>query len=73
MTLAALAALTGMLAAGQCAMCFRNAEAQSRARAEALNRGILVMLTPLAGAAAVIARVAYKRRARTMGTGGARA
>ena len=70
MRLAALAVLAGALAAGQCAMCFRNAEAQSRARAEALNRGILVMLAPLAVGAGVIARLAYRRRARTIGTGG---
>lgn len=50
---------------GQCAMCFRNAEAQTRARAAALNSGILILLVPLAGGAGAIARLAYKRRGRT--------
>jgi hypothetical protein len=45
-------------------MCFRNAEAQTRARAEAFNRGIAVLAVPLAGACVVIGRLAYNRRAR---------
>jgi len=49
---------------GQCAMCFRNAEAQIRARAETFNKGILILAVPLAGAAGAIAWLAYSRRAR---------
>jgi len=51
---------------GQCAMCFRTAEAQSRARADALNKGIVIMLVPLAAAASAIGYLAYRRRARTI-------
>lgn len=51
-----------VLAYGQCAMCFRNAEAQSRARAEVLNRGILILLIPLAGSTGAIVWLAYRRR-----------
>lgn len=54
------------MAYGQCAMCFRNAEAQTRARAEALNSGIAIMLVPLAGGAGAIASLAYKRRGRRL-------
>lgn len=60
----AAALLLAALATAQCAMCFRNAEAQSRARAGVLNRGIAVMALPLAGAATLVARVAYQRRRR---------
>ena len=45
-------------------MCFRTAESQTRARAEALNKGIVIMLVPLAAAAGAIGYLAYKRRAR---------
>jgi hypothetical protein len=58
------------LCGAQCAMCFRTAESQSRARAETLNKGILIMLLPVAGGAAAIGRLAYNRRARTIETGG---
>ena len=51
---------------GQCAMCFRNAEAQTRARAETFNKGILILAVPLAGAVGAIAWLAYNRRARTI-------
>ena len=51
---------------GQCAMCFRNAESQTRARAEALNKGIVIMIVPLAVAAGAIGYLAYRRRARTI-------
>jgi hypothetical protein len=47
-------------------MCFRNAEAQSRAHAHALNKGIAVLLVPVAASAGLILRLAYKRRARTI-------
>jgi hypothetical protein len=49
---------------GQCAMCFRNAEAQTRARAEVFNRGIVVISVPLAAACGAIGWLAYSRRAR---------
>ncbi len=55
-----------ILASGQCAMCFRTAESQTRARAEALNRGIVIMLVPLAAAVGAIGYLAYRRRARTI-------
>ncbi|MBI2689644.1 MAG: hypothetical protein HYX27_25320 [Acidobacteria bacterium] len=54
----------------QCAMCFRNAESQTKARAEAMNKGILVLAIPLAVSAGAIGLLAYKRRARTIETGG---
>lgn len=54
----------GALGWGQCAMCFRTAEAQNRGRAHALNQGIGILLVPLAGSAGAIAWLAYKRRAR---------
>jgi hypothetical protein len=53
-----------VMAYGQCAMCFRNAESQSKARAEALNKGILILLVPLAGSVGAIACLAYRRRSR---------
>ena len=60
--------LAGLLLAavcgGQCAMCFRNAEAQTRARAEVFNRGIAVLAVPLAAACGAIGWLAYSRRAR---------
>lgn len=62
----ALVLLWAALAWGQCAMCFRNAEAQSRARAEVFNKGILVLAIPLAAIAGAIAWLAYSRRARTI-------
>lgn len=49
---------------GQCAMCFRTAEAQNRGRAEALNQGVAILLVPLAGGAGAIGWLAYRRRAR---------
>lgn len=55
---------------GQCAMCFRTAESQTRARAEAFNKGILVLAAPLAGSMGAIAWLAYRRRARTIETAG---
>lgn len=55
---------------GQCAMCFRNAEAQGRARASAFNQGILVLAAPLAGSFGLVGWLAYRRRARVMDTGG---
>jgi hypothetical protein len=55
-----------VMAYGQCAMCFRNAESQSKARAEALNKGIVILLVPLAGATGCIGYLAYRRRARTI-------
>lgn len=67
---AALALLLASLGWSQCAMCFRNAEAQSRAREGAFNRGILIMAVPLAASASVIAALAYRRRARTIAIGG---
>lgn len=67
---AALLLLWAALSWGQCAMCFRNAEAQSRAREGAFNRGILVMAVPLAVSVSVIAALAYRRRARTIAIGG---
>lgn len=67
-------ALIGLLAAtgmwGQCAMCARTAQAQTEGRQRALNQGILVLLIPLAGTAAWLANTAYRRRTRTIGTGG---
>ena len=54
----------------QCAMCFRSAEAQSRAQAVAMNRGILLMLVPALGGLGLIGIVAYSRRARKIATGG---
>jgi hypothetical protein len=62
----ALLLLCAAAAWGQCAMCFRNAEAQSRAHAHALNKGIAVLLVPVAASAGLILRLAYKRRARTI-------
>lgn len=62
----ATAALFGVIACGQCAMCFRTAEAQSRARADALNRGIFVLWVPLAASGGTVAWLAYRRRARTI-------
>lgn len=62
----ALALVFAPLAPGQCAMCFRTAEAQSRAQAQALNKGIVVLAVPLLAAAAVIARLAHKRGARSI-------
>lgn len=59
-----LALFLTALSWGQCAMCFRNAEAQTRARAEAFNKGVLILAVPLAGSAGVIAWLAYSRRAR---------
>ena len=58
-----------VMASGQCAMCFRNAESQSKARAEALNKGILILLVPLAGSAGTIACLAYRRRSRLIPDG----
>ncbi len=55
---------------GQCAMCFRNAEAQERARTSAFNQGILVLAAPLAGSFGLVGWLAYRRRARVIGTGG---
>ena len=55
---------------GQCAMCFRNAEAQERARASAFNQGILVLAAPLAGSFGLVGWWAYGRRALVMATGG---
>ena len=66
MKLLAAALFFSTLAWGQCAMCFRTAESQTRARAEALNRGIVIMLVPLAVAVGAIGCLAYKRRARTI-------
>lgn len=66
MRLLATAALFGAMAGGQCAMCFRTAEAQTRARAEALNRGIFVLWVPLAASGGAVAWLAYRRRARTI-------
>ncbi len=63
--LAAILFLSG-IAWGQCAMCFRTAESQTRARAEALNKGIVIMIVPLAVAAGAIGYLAYRRRARTI-------
>jgi hypothetical protein len=62
----ALGLLWAALSWGQCAMCFRNAEAQTRARADAFNKGILVLAIPLTAAAGAIAWLAYSRRARTI-------
>ncbi len=64
MKLLTAALFFSVLASGQCAMCFRTAESQTRARAEALNRGIVIMFVPLAAAAGAIGYLAYKRRAR---------
>ena len=55
MKAAALIFLAGTLSWSQCAMCFRTAESQTRARAEVLNKGILVMLIPLIASVSVIA------------------
>jgi uncharacterized membrane protein len=60
----AVALFFSALTWGQCAMCFRTAESQTRARAEALNKGIAIMLIPVAGAAGVIGYLAYRRRRR---------
>ncbi|HEU0118920.1 MAG TPA: hypothetical protein VFQ91_00220 [Bryobacteraceae bacterium] len=60
----ALAAFYAAAAWGQCAMCFRTAEAQSRARAEALNQGILILALPLAAGFVFIGGLAYQRRSR---------
>lgn len=49
---------------GQCAMCFRTAESQTRARADALNKGIIIMVVPLVGGVGTIAWLVYTRRAR---------
>lgn len=57
---------------GQCAMCFRTAESQTRARAAVLNQGIAILLLPVAASAGAIALLAYRRRARVIGTGGCR-
>ena len=48
----------------QCAMCFRNAESQTRARADAMNKGILILFLPLLASVGAIGWLAYKRRAR---------
>ncbi len=58
-------ALGAGLAWGQCAMCSRNAEAQNRGRQEALNSGIAVIAVPLLATGLLIARLAYRRRARS--------
>jgi hypothetical protein len=63
MKLLASGVFIAAMAWGQCAMCFRTAESQTRGRAEALNKGILILFVPLASAAAAIAYIAYKRRA----------
>jgi hypothetical protein len=63
MKLLASGVFIGAMAWGQCAMCFRTAESQTRRRAEALNKGIVILFVPLASAAATIAYVAYRRRA----------
>lgn len=62
----AIALFLTTLATAQCAMCFRNAEAQSRAQAEALNRGILILALPLAAGLATVGTLIYRRRARTI-------
>ncbi|MFN0106265.1 MAG: hypothetical protein ACKV2U_29760 [Bryobacteraceae bacterium] len=64
MKLLAASLFFAVISWGQCAMCFRTAESQTRARAEALNMGILIMLVPLAGGAGIIGWLAYGRRAR---------
>ena len=64
MKLLASILLLNALAWGQCAMCFRTAESQTRARAEALNKGILILVLPLSIAAGAIGYLAYRRRAR---------
>jgi hypothetical protein len=66
----ALAALWATCTWGQCAMCFRSAESQSRARADAMNKGIIVLALPLAAGAGAIGWLAYRRRARTIVTAG---
>lgn len=58
--------LFAAIAWSQCAMCFRTAEAQDRARARALNQGIVILAVPLAGGMGAIAWLAYRRRARTI-------
>ena len=64
MRLAAILALGVTISWAQCAMCFRTAESQSRARAETLNKGIVIMLLPVASGAGAIVWLAYRRRAR---------
>jgi len=54
----------------QCVMCFRNAEAQNAGRARALNAGIVTLLVPLLVCFVLVGWLAYRRRARTMATGG---
>jgi len=51
-------------------MCFRNAEAQNAGRARALNAGIVTLLVPLLVCFVLVGWLAYRRRARTMATGG---
>ena len=66
MKLFAAALFLTLTAWGQCAMCFRTAESQSRARAEAMNKGIVIMLIPVAAGTGLIGWLAYKRRAVTI-------
>jgi hypothetical protein len=66
----ALFALITLTTWSQCAMCFRNAESQTRARAEAMNKGIAILFLPLLASTGAIAWLAYKRRARTIVTAG---
>lgn len=47
---------------GQCAMCARTAQAQQRSHAEALNRGIFLLLLPASGGLALVAALAWRRR-----------
>ena len=59
-----LTLLAGALhpAAAQCVMCYRNAAAQSRARAQALNAGIVVLGAPPVLILAGFLLLAFRRR-----------
>jgi hypothetical protein len=46
----------------QCAMCFRNAQAQDTARARAFNRGILALGAPAAAGLCGLAVLIWRRR-----------
>lgn len=57
-----LLAAAGAIGWGQCAMCFRNAQAQDTARAAAFNRGILALGAPAAAGMCGLALLIWRRR-----------
>ena len=60
--LIALLAAAADTAGAQCVMCYRTAAAQSRARAQALNAGILVLGAPPVLILGGLLALAFRRR-----------